>query len=162
MATLTDDMKRVIDEQRLGFVATASADGTPNLSPKATFVVLDDETIAFAEIRSPNTMRNIAAGSLVDVNFVDPFVRKGYRFKGKADVVVRGGEGFDGLMAHFAGTGDLAKMIGAIVRIRIESASALISPAYDRGQTEDALRRSWTERFRAQQPGGVFVTETRG
>lgn len=157
MATLTTDMKRVIEEQRLGFVATVNADGTPNLSPKATFVVLDDATIAFAEIRSPNTLRNIAGGSPVDVNFVDPFVRKGYRLKGRAEIVARGEAGFDDLMAHFAGSGDLAKMIGAIVRIRIEAASALISPAYDRGQTEDELRRSWTARFRSQQPGGDFT-----
>jgi hypothetical protein len=50
---LTPDMRRVIEEQRLGFVATAAPDGTPNVSPKGTFVVLDDRTIAFGEIRSP-------------------------------------------------------------------------------------------------------------
>jgi hypothetical protein len=44
---LTPDMKRIIEEQRLGFVATAAPDGTPNVSPKGTFVVVDDETIAF-------------------------------------------------------------------------------------------------------------------
>ena len=47
---LTPDMKRIIEEQRLGFVATASLDGTPNVSPKGTFAVLDDQTIAFGEI----------------------------------------------------------------------------------------------------------------
>ena len=31
---LTPDMKRVVREQRLGFVATVCSDGTPNLSPK--------------------------------------------------------------------------------------------------------------------------------
>lgn len=44
---LTADMKRTIREQRLGFVATVNADGTPNVSPKATFVVIDDRSIAF-------------------------------------------------------------------------------------------------------------------
>ena len=38
---LSADMKRVIREQRLGFLATVNPDGTPNVSPKATFVVLD-------------------------------------------------------------------------------------------------------------------------
>jgi hypothetical protein len=33
-ATLTADMKRVVREQRLGFVATVCPDGTPNLSRK--------------------------------------------------------------------------------------------------------------------------------
>ena len=81
---LTPDMKRVIEEQRLGFVATAAPDGTPNVSPKGTFVVLDDRTIAFGEIRSPGTIRNLRANPRIEVNFVDVFVRKGYRFAGTA------------------------------------------------------------------------------
>ena len=33
---LTEEMKRVVLEQKLGFVATVCPDGTPNLSPKGT------------------------------------------------------------------------------------------------------------------------------
>jgi uncharacterized protein len=43
---LTQDMKRIITEQRLGFVATIDADGSPNLSPKGTMLVIDDRRIA--------------------------------------------------------------------------------------------------------------------
>ena len=68
---LTPDMKRIIEEQRLGFVATAAADGTPNVSPKSTFVVLDDVTIAFGEIRSPGTIRNLRDNARIEVNFVE-------------------------------------------------------------------------------------------
>ena len=50
---LTPDMKRIVEEQRLGFVATAAADGTPNVSPKGTFIVLDDETIGSARSVRP-------------------------------------------------------------------------------------------------------------
>jgi predicted pyridoxine 5'-phosphate oxidase superfamily flavin-nucleotide-binding protein len=159
MAVLTEAMKRIIAEQRLGFVATTNADGTPNLSPKATFRVLDDRTVAFAEIRSPNTVRNILRGSAVEVNFVDPFVRKGCRLAGTAAVAERGSPGYGALIHHFAGTGDLLPDIRAIVTIRVERVSMLISPAYDRGQTEDALRRAWTKLFRAQQPGGRFAED---
>lgn len=81
MGILTDDMKRVITEQRLGFVATVDEDGTPNLSPKGTMVILDDEHLAFGEIRSPNTVRNLRERPVAEVNFVDPTARKGYRFK---------------------------------------------------------------------------------
>jgi len=35
MTTLTPDMKRIVAEQKLGFVATVCPDGTPNVSPKA-------------------------------------------------------------------------------------------------------------------------------
>jgi predicted pyridoxine 5'-phosphate oxidase superfamily flavin-nucleotide-binding protein len=159
MAVLTGEMKRLIAEQRLGFVATSNADGTPNLSPKATFRVVDDRTIAFADIRSPNTIRNIRRGSRVEVNFVDPFVRKGCRLAGTATVAEEGSPVFDALIRHFQDTGDLLSFIRAIVTVRIDRASVLTSPAYDRGQTEGDLRRLWTKRFRAQQPGGRFADE---
>ncbi len=86
MAILTEDMKRVVREQRLGFYATVCEDGSPNLSPKGTTDVWDDHHLFFADIRSPQTVANIRRGSLVEVNVVDPFVRKGYRFKGPAAV----------------------------------------------------------------------------
>lgn len=43
-------MQRVVGEQRLGFHATVCADGTPNLSPKRTTDVWDDDHLFFAEI----------------------------------------------------------------------------------------------------------------
>ena len=154
MAPLTDDMKRIIAEQRLGFVATVNADGTPNLSPKATFRVLDDRTVAFADIRSPNTIRNTRRGSRVEVNFVDPFVRKGYRFAGMATVVDRGNGAFDALLGHFRGA--LAPRMRAIVTIRVTKALPLTSPVYDDGKTEPELKRAWTARFRKLQPNERF------
>ncbi|MGH6916549.1 MAG: pyridoxamine 5'-phosphate oxidase family protein [Geminicoccaceae bacterium] len=151
---LTPDMKRIIEEQRLGFVATAAADGTPNVSPKGTFVVLDDETIGFGEIRSPGTVRNLRANPRVEVNFVDPFVRKGYRFAGTATVVERGNGAFDALLGHFRGA--LAPRMRAIVTIRVTKALPLTSPVYDDGKTELELRRAWTARFRKLQPNERF------
>ena len=50
LTTLTDDMKRVVLEQRLGFVATVCSDGTPNVSPKGTTTVWDDRHLVFADI----------------------------------------------------------------------------------------------------------------
>jgi uncharacterized protein len=151
---LTPDMKRIIEEQRLGFVATADPDGTPNVSPKGTFVVLDDKTIAFGEIRSPGTIRNLRANPRIEVNFVDPFVRKGYRFAGTALVVERGDGTFDALFGHFRGA--LAPRMRAIVTIAVTKALPLTSPAYDDGTTEPELRRAWTARFRKLQPNERF------
>ena len=149
---LTADMKRVIREQRLGFVATVNGDGTPNVSPKATFVVLDDTTIGFGDLRSPGTLRNLRARPAVEVNFVDPFVRKGYRFAGTAQVVERDAPTFGELAPAFAEYGDLADRVRAIVRIKVAKALPVISPAYDLGATDVELRRVWTARFRKIQP----------
>ena len=87
---LDDDMRRVVREQSLGFVATVCPDGTPNLSPKGTTVVWDDEHLAFLHIHSPNTVANLQANPAIEVNVVDPIVRKGYRFKGTAVVLTDG------------------------------------------------------------------------
>lgn len=151
---LTPDMKRIIEEQRLGFVATAAPDGTPNVSPKGTFFVVDDTTIAFGEIRSPGTIRNLRANPRIEVNFVDPFVRKGYRFAGTAVVVERGNGAFDALLEHFRGA--LAPRMRAIVAITVTKALPITSPAYDDGTTEPELRRAWTGRFRKLQPNERF------
>ena len=90
MGLLTADMKRVVEEQRLGFVATVCPDGTPNLSPKGTTAVWDDDHLVFANIRSPGTLANLRQNANVEVNVVDPFLRKGYRFKGVASVLESG------------------------------------------------------------------------
>jgi predicted pyridoxine 5'-phosphate oxidase superfamily flavin-nucleotide-binding protein len=43
VAVLTEDMKRLVREQGFGFFATVNSDGSPNLSPKGTTLVWDDE-----------------------------------------------------------------------------------------------------------------------
>ena len=151
MGILTDDMKRVIAEQRLGFVATVGADGSPNLSPKGTMQVLDDDHIMFAEIRSPATIANLAGNPAMEVNFVDPFSRTGYRFKGNAAIVRRGAADFAALLERFPPS-QLRDRYRAVVMLRVAKAAAVTSPAYDIGATEPELRRSWWEHFKSIQP----------
>jgi hypothetical protein len=133
-----------------------NADGTPNLSPKGTFAVVDDATIAFAELRSPGTLRNVDANPGIEVNVIDPFIRKGYRFAGTAAVVRRGAPGFDRLVGAFSDQGDLASRLRAIVTIAVTRALPITSPAYDRGASELELRRLWTAKFRRLQPNERF------
>jgi uncharacterized protein len=149
---LTEDMKRIIREQPLGYVASVGSDGAPRVSPKATFVVVDDATIAYGDIRSPGTSRNLRGDARVEVNFIDPFVRKGYRFAGTAVVTERGEAGFDALHAHFQQSA-LASRMRTIVAIKVTRALPLSSPVYDDGRAEADVRRSWVTRFRKLQPG---------
>ena len=58
---LTPEMQRLVLDQRLGFVATVTPDGRPNLSPKGTTVVLDDRHLMFADIASPGTVDALSA-----------------------------------------------------------------------------------------------------
>ena len=151
---LTDDMKRIVAEQKLGYVASVCADGSPNLSPKGTFLVRDDRHLMFAEIRSPNTRANIAANPVVEINFVDLFSRKGFRCKGPARFVDEATDEFKELLPGFiAGWGeDFAALFNGIVVIAVQSAALLSSPAYDVGAEEAALRKQWLAYFSGLQP----------
>ena len=139
MAILTDDMKRLVDEQQLGFVATVCPDGSPNLSPRGSTRVWDDDHLFFADICSPRTTANVRAGSLIEVNVVDPFVRKGYRFKGRATVHDPGSAVFaEGVERMRAAGSKLAGRVKAIVVIEVRHAAPIVSPAYDDGAATEA------------------------
>jgi predicted pyridoxine 5'-phosphate oxidase superfamily flavin-nucleotide-binding protein len=145
MPILTPAMKRMLDEQRLGFVATVCPDGTPNLSPKGTTAAWDDDHLIFADIHSPGTVSNLRHNPHVEVNVVDPFARKGYRFKGTAEVLTEGAQ-FDALMSLYRQRGTHA-VIHAIVLIRVASAAPLVSPAYDDGTAEAEIRARWERHY---------------
>lgn len=150
MARLTPDMRTVIETHTLGYVASVGSDGTPNLSPKATMLVLDDERIAFGDLRSPNTVRNLSTQPVVEINFVDVFARKGCRIKGPATYHPKGGEEFENLLPRFSGWGDLSDQFRGIVVVDIDRAVEVISPAYDHGADEAALRAQWRTHFLEQ------------
>jgi len=147
-------MKRVVEEQRLGFVATVCPDGTPNLSPKGTTAVWDDEHLVFANIRSPGTIANLRANPGVEVNVVDPFLRKGYRFKGIASVL-DSGPLYEQAKAFYQARGSVVSMIREIVLIRVDSAQPIDSPAYDLGMTEDQVRQRWERHFESLRAGSA-------
>ena len=123
MGVLTADMKRVVEEQRLGFVATVCADGTPNLSPKGTTAVWDDDHLVFANIRSPGTIANLRQNASVEVNVVDPFLRKGYRFKGVASVLESGAL-YDKAIAFYKERGSMVSAIREVVLVRVQRDTA--------------------------------------
>jgi predicted pyridoxine 5'-phosphate oxidase superfamily flavin-nucleotide-binding protein len=139
MGILTEDMKRVVSEQQLGFCATVCPDGSPNLSPKGSTRVWDDDHLFFADICSPQTMANLRAGSLIEVNVVDPFLRKGYRFKGRAVISEPGSAGFaEGTGRMRADGSKLTGRVTAIVVIEVQHAEPVVSPACDDGTTAEA------------------------
>ena len=154
MGILTADMKRVVDEQRLGFVATVCPDGTPNLSPKGTTAVWDDDHLIFADIRSPGTIANLRQNASVEVNVVDPFVRKGYRFKGVASVIESGAL-YDQAIAFYKTRGSHVAAFRRLVIVRVHSAQPIDSPAYDLGLTESEVRDRWERHFQSLRGDGV-------
>jgi predicted pyridoxine 5'-phosphate oxidase superfamily flavin-nucleotide-binding protein len=149
MAMLTEEMKRIVREQRLGFVATVCPDGTPNLSPKGTTAVWDDNHLVFADTRSPRTIANLKQNPAIEINVVDYITRKGYRFKGVA-TVIESGPLFGEVVSFYEqqGSSDAPRIIKAVVMVEVQRALAVISPAYERGVTEEQVRSRWEEHYR--------------
>ena len=141
MGILTNDMRRVLNEQQLGFVATVCPDGTPNLSPKGTTAVWDDDHLVFADICSPSTIANLRQNPAVEINVVDTLARKGYRFKGVARIVSDGPQ-FEELLDFYRQRGSTS-IKHHIVLVKVERAAPLFSPAYDLGQNEAQVSARW-------------------
>ena len=151
MAIITEDMRAVVNGQRLGFIATVCPDGTPNLSPKGTTLVWDNDHLVFADICSPTTMENLTHNSAVEINVVDPIRRKGYRFKGRARIVTQGDE-LATLIAWYQQQG-VRSRIRSVVLVEVIRAAPLISPAYDGGATEEEISQRWETYYRSLREG---------
>ncbi len=147
MGILTEEMKRLVIEQRLAYIATVCPDGTPNLSPKGTIRVWDDDHLAFGDICSPGTMENLRHNASVEINVVDVFLRKGYRFKGTARVVSDGPQ-YQEFMNLYTSSGNssqrsVANLIRAVVLVEVTRALPLVSPGYAPGVTEEQMVTQW-------------------
>ena len=146
MPVLTEDMKRVVREQRLGFVATVGSDNTPNLSPKGTTTVWDDDHLVFVDLASPRTMANLRENPAVEVNVVDPITRTGYRFRGRAEVHVDGPL-FDAVVAFYRDGRQLdPTRVHGVAMIEVVHAAPLVSPSYAAGLSRsEIVERSWQQ-----------------
>lgn len=153
--TIPPDARRTVERYPLCFVASIRADGAPNLSPKGTIRVWDASTLVFAHIASPGTVANVERDPRVEVNVVDHFARRGWRFRGTARVT------------------DDPAVVGALRReypeepypfrqavlVDVEEAAELVSPSYMLGVTEEELRADMREQLDRQTvaPGALGV-----
>lgn len=145
-------LMQFVNEWRLGHIATMGPDG-PGVSPKGTFQALSPAELAFAEIRSPQTVANLADDPRVEVNMVDVFSRKGARFRGRARFEGRDTATHDAMIGRWTDLfgADLSALIRGFVVIDLTEVKPLTTPAYDVGATEQQLRRDYLMRFTAMQ-----------
>lgn len=144
---LTAEMKQLISDHSAGSVATINDDGTPSVSPKATFIIVDDTTIAFGNIRSPGTVANLKDRPAVEVSFLDVILRRAVRVTGTGAFVGRDDADADLAALFREKYGDFADRMHGFVVITISAAEYILSPAYDRGETEETLRATFRARY---------------
>ncbi|MEM1374250.1 MAG: pyridoxamine 5'-phosphate oxidase family protein [Pseudomonadota bacterium] len=142
------DVKALVAAFPLGFTATVTPEGMPAVAPKGTFLVLDDATLGFAEIRSPGTMRNLRANPACEVNFIDILKRVGARVAGNARIIASGDAAFSELLPRWSAIWpDLAHRMRAFVLIDVAAVSTYRTPPYDDGATEDDMVATYKAKF---------------
>ena len=75
---------------KMGWVATSSPDGIPNVTPKGTIRLLDDQHVIFADLFSLKTRQNLEKNPKVAVTVIDLANAEGYQLKGTADLIPAG------------------------------------------------------------------------
>ena len=148
MNIITDDMIAVIRRAILSFVATVNADGTPNLSPKASLTARGD-TLFFADMASPRTVANLRCNPAIVINVVDIFARRGYRFNGSATVIRPGNPDYDFVAEWVWSVNGRDYPVHDVVRIAVSEALPLHSPAYEFGvsTTEEGMREAFLTKY---------------
>ncbi len=82
--------KREFLERTPRLLATADLQGRPNVAVKGSLIVIDGNTLAFAEAAGGRTYRNILENPRVMVVAADFSRMEGYRIVGEAKLVTEG------------------------------------------------------------------------
>lgn len=112
MATLSDEQKQLV-KAAFGFVATVDENGNPQIGPKGTLRVLDDEHLIYNEETGHQSWHNVQVNPKIAAAF-HPFPgMKGFRVEGRAtihqdDDIFKEAE-------EFAASKNLPKALAAVV-----------------------------------------------
>jgi hypothetical protein len=139
-------MRKLVNRQRLGFVASVRSDGTPRVSAHGTLAAWDEETLVFAAIAARGTVADLLERPAVEVAVVDPVRRKGWRFGGTARLLLSGPT-FDRLTAFYRKRGVSAE-VHHMVLIRVQRVEPLVSPVYAQGWSEAEVQQRWAAYYR--------------
>jgi len=149
MVEITADMEAIIKQAILSFVATVNEDGTPNLSPKASLTVRNG-ALYFADIASPRTVRNLQRNPAVEINVVDIFQRRGYRFSGHALVLPSESDEFAMIADWVRATNGQEYPVDHVIKIEPSSVCPLVSPAHvfaDPPRTQEEIRETYRQKY---------------
>lgn len=130
MELFTPEVLEYIDRSVLCWLATASKDGSPNVSPKEVFISFGTDQIIIANIASPQTVKNIKENPHVCISFIDVLIQKGYQLKGQAKIISKNDLDFqacnDALQKITQGKYPFA----TITQISVDKVKQILAPSY--------------------------------
>ena len=140
----------------LCWLATADAQGQPNVSPKEIFTFYDAEHFLIANIASPNSVRNIAANPRVCVSFIDVFVQKGFKVSGVAQNIVKQDADYEKWAAPLNAMAGPRFLIRSVILIQVTASEPILAPSYQfyPDQTTEQVQTASAMRAYGVQPLG--------
>ncbi|MGV9803079.1 pyridoxamine 5'-phosphate oxidase family protein [Mycobacterium sp. NPDC003449] len=137
MNLIDDDMRDIVNSAKLAFVATVNPDGSPNLSPKGSVRVYDDDQVAFMDIASPGTIANLSANNRMEIAVIDFLRRRGYRFSGTAELHRAGSAVHTWLQQWLLDLNGPGYPANQAVVLKVERVRPILSPAYTYGGADE-------------------------
>jgi len=116
MAKISEEAKKIISDVHPAMVATAGKSGKPNVSPRGSFKVLDDEHVIFTDGGRMYTLANLRENPKISVIVYNAETRQGCRLWGTAEII-ESGKTFDKMAAEAAARGIT---IEHVVSIKVE------------------------------------------
>jgi len=150
---LTADIRNYIDRSVLCWLATADAQGQPNVSPKEIFTHHGSDLFLIAQIASPQSARNIRINPAVCVSFIDVFVQKGYQLKGQAQLIQVNAPAFAELAAPLLTMAGERFPFRSLIAVQIEQVKPILAPSYllyPEETTEESLANSALQQYGVQ------------
>ena len=145
---LNDAVLAAMTKSVLCWLATSDPDGCPNVSPKEIFCAYGADVVLIANLASPGSAGNIKSNPAVCVSFVDPFVQKGFKLKGKARLITRTDEEFGTLALPLENLAGPRFPFASLFAIAIASVEPIVAPSYwmypdtsEARQVESAMKR---------------------
>lgn len=143
----TQEIIKYIEQSVLCWLATSDKDNFPNVSPKEMFTHFEGNKILIANIASPNSVANILENSNICLSFVDIFVQKGFKIKGKARIIDKKDLEFNNKVKILTDLYFDAFPIKALIEIEAQKIETIKAPSYflfpditEKKQIESALK----------------------
>jgi len=127
---LDANVRRLVDESVLCWLATSSAAGQPSVSPKEIFAVFKNDSIIIANVASPNSARNIKENPKVCISFVNVFTQRGYQIVGTAQDLRTGDDGFAEIEQLLLGITQGKFPFKSAFRVMAHEVAEIIAPRY--------------------------------
>ena len=90
MGKISPELREMIEQQQLVFTATVGKDGVPNVSPKGSIRVWDENNLIFVERNSRRTRDNLKENSKIALVVLDKEKMRGFQIKGQVELIDKG------------------------------------------------------------------------